>query len=156
MNPEEAARSLATIRQTQARAMRAPSWLPTWFITGIGLLITAILTVAEPGRLPVPAIVAGVLSLGAAMVALSVVFAKTRPITVRDRGARRAYWAVYVPWLACGILLSYAVSFPLSWAHVPYAAAYGGLAMTLYFAVGSRPVSRAIARRMARRFEESL
>ncbi|MEU6413738.1 hypothetical protein [Microbispora sp. NPDC046933] len=155
MNPEEAARSLATIRQTQAKAMRAQPWLSTWFITSLGLLITGILAVAEPGRLPVPAIVGCVLLLAAAMVALGTVYGKTRPMSVKDPALRRDFSAVYLPWLAGGILLSYAVSFPLAAAHVPYGMACGGLAMTLYFALGSRAVSRAIARRTARRFEEN-
>ncbi|XVQ84777.1 hypothetical protein ACQP2K_39150 [Microbispora siamensis] len=154
MNPEEAARSLATIRQTQAKAMKSQPWLPTWFIVGIGLFVTGILFVSEPGT-PVPVIVGSAILFCAAMGALTAVFAKTRPMTVNDPAIKRAFSAVYLPWLAGGILLGYAVSFPLAAAHVPYGMACGGLALTLYFALGSRAVSRAIARRAARRFEEN-
>ncbi|MEU6427548.1 hypothetical protein ABZ860_16780 [Microbispora sp. NPDC046973] len=154
MNPEEAARSLATIRQTQAKAMRAQPWLSTWWVTTVGLLITGILAVVEPGRLPVPMIVLGVLLLCAAMAVLGAVYAKTRPMSVSDRTIRRDFSVLYLPWLFGGILLNYAVSFPLAAAHVPYGMACGGVALTLYFALGSRPISRAIARRTARRFEE--
>ncbi|MEU7941651.1 hypothetical protein [Microbispora bryophytorum] len=154
MNPEEAARSLATIRQTQAKAMRSLPWLPTWFIAGIGLLVTGILCVSEPGT-PIPMAVGGGILLCAALGALIAVFVKTRPMTVNEPAARRAFSAVYLPWLFGGLVLCWVVSFGLQAADVPYGMACGGVAMTAYFALGSRAISRRIARRVARRFEEA-
>jgi len=154
MDPEEAARSLATIRQTQVKAMKSQPWLPTWFIAGIGVLVTGILVVCEPGT-PIPVTVAGGILLTAALGALTAVFAKTRPMTVNDPAIRRAFSAVYLPWLFAGIVLCWVVSFALQAADVPYGMAGGGVVMTAYFAVGSRAISRRIARRVARRFEET-
>ncbi|MEU7912728.1 hypothetical protein [Microbispora bryophytorum] len=154
MNPEEAARSLTTIRQTQAKAMRSLPWLPTWFIAGIGLLVTGILCVSEPGT-PIPMAVGGGILLCAAMGALIAVFARTRPMTVNEPAIRRAFSAVYLPWLFGGLVLCWVVSFALQAADVPYGMACGGVAMTAYFALGGRAISRRIARRVARRFEEA-
>ncbi|GAB3134976.1 hypothetical protein [Microbispora hainanensis] len=158
MNPEEAARSLATIRQTQAKAITSQTWLPAWFIGGIGLLVTGILVVSEPGT-PVPVIVGGGILLLAALGALIAVFAKTRPMTVSDPAMKRAFSAVYLPWLFAGIVLCWVVSFALQAADVPYGMAAGGVALTAYFVLGSRAISRRISRRIAgrvaRRFEET-
>lgn len=154
MNPEEAARNLATIRQTQTKAIKTQTWLPTWFIGGVGLLVTGILVVCEPGT-PIPVTICGGILLMAAMGALSAVFAKTRPMTVSDPAMKRAFSAVYLPWLFAGIVLCWVVSFALQAADVPYGMAGGGVVLTVYFVLGSRAISRLIARRVARRFEET-
>jgi hypothetical protein len=154
VNPEEAAQSLALIRQTQAKAIRTQTWLPTWFITGVGVLVTGVLVVSEPGT-PIPVTICGGILLMAALGALTAVFAKTRPMTVSDPAMRRAFSAVYLPWLFAGIVLCWVASFALQAADVPYGMAGGGVVMTVYFALGSRAISRRIARRVARRFEET-
>ncbi len=96
MNLEEAARNLATIRETQAKAMRFQPWLPVWFMAGIGLFVTGVQFITEPG-IPKPVAVGLGIVLAAGMGALVAVFAKTRRMTVSGHMATSAVLPVYLP-----------------------------------------------------------
>ncbi|WP_113699741.1 hypothetical protein [Nonomuraea lactucae] len=54
MNPDEAARSLAAIRETQTKAIRSQPWFPTWYVVGVGAFVTGVQAVTEPAPLDVP------------------------------------------------------------------------------------------------------
>ncbi|WP_055480709.1 hypothetical protein [Sphaerimonospora mesophila] len=155
MNLEEAARNLATIRETQAKAMRFQPWLPVWFMAGIGLFVTGVQFITEPG-IPKPVAVGLGIVLAAGMGALVAVFAKTRRMTLSGRMATSAMLPVYLPWLFVGIGLNLGVVFLLGGMDVPFGRTYAGLSLTAYFALGSPLISRWIARRMARKLEASL
>ncbi|MGI5154691.1 hypothetical protein [Microbispora sp. CA-102843] len=152
MNPEEAARSLATIRQTQAKAVRSRPWFPTWYVVAVGLFVTGVQFVTEPGT-PVPVtVITGVL-LAAGMGALIAVFVRTRAMTTHRSLMRVDAVAVFVLWLLLGIGMCLAVAFRLHAAEVAYARTYAGLVMTAFQLVTGPFVGRWVAALLARGIE---
>ncbi|MFC0865733.1 hypothetical protein ACFHYQ_25885 [Sphaerimonospora cavernae] len=155
MNPEEAAQNLATIRETQVRAVGSHRWFPAWYMAGIGLFVTGIQFVTEPGAgSPVKAVVAALLAAG--LGALAAVFVGTRRMTVDNGLAWPAFLPVFLPWLAVGLGLALGSAFFFSAMEVPYGRTYGGLAFTAFMAATSPLISRWVARRMARKLEAGL
>ncbi|MEV4455292.1 hypothetical protein [Microbispora sp. NPDC049633] len=152
MNPEEAAQSLAAIRQTQAKAVRSQPWFPAWYAVGVGLFVTGVQFVTEPGT-PVPVtVITGVL-LCAGMGALIAVFIRTRTMTTHRSLMRADALAVFAVWLFVSIGICLAVAFRLSAAEVAYARTYGGLAMTGFQLVTGPFVGRWVSALLARGIE---
>ncbi len=152
MDPEEAAQSLATIRQTQVKAVRSRPWFPTWYVVAVGMFVTGVQFVTEPGT-PVPVtVITGVL-LFAGMGALIAVFVRTRAMTTHRSLIRMDAMALFALWLFLSIVICLAVAFRLDATEVAYARTYGGLAMTAFQLATGPFVGRRISALLARGIE---
>jgi hypothetical protein len=153
MNPDEAARSLATIRETQTRAVRAQPWFPTWYVVGVCLFVTGIQVVTEPG-------VPGLLSAGAGVLlcaglgALVAALVKTRRMTAHRSLQSAGGFAVFGGWLALCVGICMALALRLAAAEIAYARTYAALAMTAFVAATGPFAARGISRLIARRIEK--
>ncbi|WP_169948780.1 hypothetical protein [Microbispora sp. H11081] len=152
MDPEEAARSLATIRQTQVKAVRSQPWFPAWYGVGVGLFVTGVQFVTEPGT-PVPVTVITSVLLCAGLGALIAAFVRTRTMTTHRSLMRADAIAVFAVWLLLSIGICFAVAFRLSAAEVAYARTYAGLVMTAFQLVTGPLVGRWVSVLLARGIE---
>ncbi|OPG11887.1 hypothetical protein [Microbispora sp. GKU 823] len=150
MNPEEAARSLATIRQTQAKALSAEPWFPTWYGVGVGLFVTGMQFVTEPGT-PVPVTVAVGLLLFAGLGALVAVLVRTRRIKAHRSLTRPKMIAALMAWIGTAIALCLALAFAIDAAGVAYARTYAALVMTAYLLVTGPLAGRLLTGMLVRR-----
>ncbi|ETK31183.1 hypothetical protein [Microbispora sp. ATCC PTA-5024] len=153
MNPDEASRSLATIRATQAKAVGSQPWFPTWYAAGVGLLVTGVQFVTEPGT-PVPVTVAGGVALTAALGALVALLVKARRMTAHRSAVSPAGIAAFLVWLLASVGICLAIALRLDAAEVAYARTYAGLAMTGCMAATGPFVARWISGQMARKIEK--
>ncbi|WP_182883430.1 hypothetical protein [Microbispora sp. H10949] len=152
MNVEEAERSLALIRRTQAKAVRSQAWFPAWYAAGVGLFVTGVQFVTEPGTPVVVMMVTGLL-LAAGMGALIALLVRTRTMTAHRSLVRANVMTLFMLWLALGIGLCLAVAFRLDAAEVAYARTYAGLVMTAFLLVTGPFVGRWMSAMLARRIE---
>ncbi|GAA4565425.1 hypothetical protein [Planotetraspora kaengkrachanensis] len=152
MNADEAARSLATIRDTQTRAVRSQPWFPTWYVVGVALFVTGIQFVTEPGM---PVAVGGVFGvlLVAALGALVGVFVKTRRMTAHRSLLSPGEFVLFGVWLAACVALCLVLALRLQAAEIAYARTYAALVMTVFMAATGPLVARGISRRIARNIE---
>ncbi|WP_432926037.1 hypothetical protein ACQPZZ_34570 [Microbispora sp. CA-135349] len=152
MNPEEAAQSLATIRRTQAKALRSEPWFPHWYTTGVGVFVTGGQFVTEPGT-PIPVMIGGGLVLLTGMVILAFLMVRRRKMSAHRSLMTGSGSVAFAVWLVGSIALDIALTFWLTFAEVPYGRTYGALAMTVFMAATGPFVARWISDRMARRVE---
>ncbi|GII80264.1 hypothetical protein Sru01_52460 [Sphaerisporangium rufum] len=155
IGPEDAARVLREIRAGQARVVRhVGPWFPAWYVTGVGLFVTGVQYLTEPGTAMAPAVI-GIIMLTlllAGLVLLLVLVLRRRHRPHRSL-VSPGLVAAFVGWvlLAAGGCLVLALR--LADAGVPYARAWAGLAMTVFLAATGPWVGRSITRRMAARIE---
>ncbi|MFC7385862.1 hypothetical protein [Sphaerisporangium rhizosphaerae] len=148
ISPEEAARTLREIRESQARMIRSRPWFPAWYTTGVALFVTGMQFLTEPGT-PGAATAAGIVVLTLALtgsVGALVLFERQRPHRSLVTGSILLW---FMAWVAVCVGVCLAVALPLSGAGVPYARTYAGLAMTAFMAVTGPLVGRWITRRIA-------
>ncbi|GII57015.1 hypothetical protein Pth03_54040 [Planotetraspora thailandica] len=153
MNPDEAARSLATIRETQTRAVTAQPWFPTWYVIGVSLFVTGMQAVTEPGT-PVPLSAGLGIVLCAGLGALVAVLVKTRRMTAHRSLQSGGGFAVFGGWLVLCFCLCLALALRLDAAGISYARTYAALAMTAFIAATGPLVARRISRLIARKIEK--
>jgi hypothetical protein len=152
VSPEEAARALSGIRATQARAVRATPWFPTWFVVGIGLSVTLIQVAGDP-LTPLPLRIAGIVLAAAGITGCS--------IAVGRSGSMRAHRSVhdaagiigYIVWIMLLVGLTVAFALILGTREVPYAATWACLAMTAVMGLTGPLLARWISRRNAAKIE---
>lgn len=148
LTPEEAAHSLAEIRQTQARAVRSRPWFANWYTTGVAVFVTGIQFVTEPGTPRAVAVIGAVL-LSAGLGALIAVFVRTRPAVPHRSLMDTASMTIFATWLGAAVVLTLVLALILSAQEIAYARTYAGLAMTVFMAGTGPLVGRWITARMA-------
>ncbi|WP_055480269.1 hypothetical protein [Sphaerimonospora mesophila] len=152
MKPEEAAENLANIRRTQAKAV-TQRWFPAWYLGGIGLFLTGLQFITEPGIPNLVRVGVGI-SIFLGLGALIAVLARTRRMTAGSGLAWPAFLPVFLPWFSVGIGLMLGLMFLFNTMGMTYWRTFGSLAFAVYLALGSPLISRWSSRRMARKLEE--
>lgn len=150
MDPEEAARNLATIRQTQVKALSAQPWMPTWYGVGVGLFVTGVQFVTEPGT-PIPVTVGLGLLLCAGLGALVAVLVRTRRIKAHRSLTGPKMVAALLAWVSVGIGICMALALLLDGAGVAYARTWAALVMTAYLYVTGPLAGRRLTGMLVRR-----
>ncbi|MGC5014755.1 hypothetical protein ACLQ2R_28650 [Streptosporangium sp. DT93] len=154
ISPEDAARTLADVRTTQARALLAEPWFPAWYPVGVALFCTGIVFVSEPGTEPAVTI-GGVVVLTIALVGLVLKLALTARMRAHRSLLESASLTGFVLWVMVSMGVAFAVTFPLEAAGVAYSGTYGCLTMTVFMAATGPFVGRWISRRLAARVERA-
>ncbi|GAA2913894.1 hypothetical protein GCM10010517_80440 [Streptosporangium fragile] len=152
ISPEDAARSLADARTTQARALRAEPSFPAWFTTGVALFATGVTFATEPGTAPAVTVTV-IVALTAALVAMTLKLALGSRMRAHRSVIERGAMLGYAGWVLSSVAVAFAVAFPLAGAEVRYAGTYGCLVMTAFMAATGPLVARWISRRLAARVE---
>ncbi|MEU8266015.1 hypothetical protein AB0B89_02515 [Sphaerisporangium sp. NPDC049002] len=153
ISPEAAARSLREIRSSQAGIVRARPWFPTWYPTGVGVYVTGVQFLTEPGSSR-PLAVTGITLLTLGLAALVFALARTNRQVPHRSLVRPGLVGAFVAWLLVGVALCLVLAVALTSAEVPYARTCAGLAMTAYLAITGWAVARAITRRIAAKIEQ--
>ncbi|MEW9534120.1 hypothetical protein [Microbispora sp. NPDC049125] len=154
MDPEEAARSLATIRNTQVRTLESEPWFPTWYTVGVGVVVTGVQFVTEPGT-STPVIVGASVLLTAALGALVGTLVRTRRVQAH-KSLIPAALATFLAWMFVLVGVCLVIAFRLDALEVAYGRTWAALTMTALMAVTGPFVSRWIARQMARKIEKTV
>ncbi|MDH2429829.1 hypothetical protein [Sphaerisporangium sp. TRM90804] len=152
ITPEEAARSLAVMRASQARIIRGRPWFPGWYTTGVALHVTGIQFLTEPGTSRAVT-VTGVIALTAALGGLVVALAVSRRQRPHRSLVTPGILAVFTAWVLLSMAVCWVLALGLTFAEVPYARTYAALAMTAFMAATGPIVARRITGHMAARIE---
>ncbi|MFI6508481.1 hypothetical protein ACIBCT_12820 [Streptosporangium sp. NPDC050855] len=154
ISPEDAARTLADVRTTQARALRAEPWFPAWYPVGVALFATGVTFVSEPGT--DPAVTAGgIVVLTIALVGLVLRLTLTARMRAHRSLLEPAALTGFVVWVLASVGVAFAVAFPLDAAGVAYSGTYGCLVMTAFMAATGPLVGRWISSRLAAGVEQA-
>jgi drug/metabolite transporter (DMT)-like permease len=153
VNADEAAQSLATIRDTQTRAVRSQPWFPTWYVVGVSLFVAGMQLVTEPG-VPGPLSGGVAVLLCAVLGAMVAVLVKTRRMTAHRSLLPPGGFVVFGVWLAACVALCLILALRWHTAEIAYARTYAALVMTAFVAATGPLVSRGISRMIARKIEK--
>ncbi|MEU8385673.1 hypothetical protein [Streptosporangium sp. NPDC048865] len=155
ITPEEAARTLEQVRETQRKVLRAaPPMFPAWYPVAVWVFVTGMQFVTEiPSAGWIWGAVAA-LSAGLAAAVLKFVRdvrnAKLRPhSSVMDPWA----WAGFAGWVVVTGLSALPMAFWLGDLGVAYPRTLMGVIMTVIVAITSPPLARWMSGRTARRAE---
>ncbi|GAA0441055.1 hypothetical protein Acor_11920 [Acrocarpospora corrugata] len=157
ITPEEAARSLAQIRETQHRALRsAPPMFPSWYVVAVWVFITGIQFFTEVTPLWVLWIALPVLSIGLVVAVLKFV-KEIRNQSVRPHPSVVDPWAWggFAVWIILTTLGSVGLAVGLKALGFAYPGTVMGITMTVIAVITTPILTRWMSMRTVRRAERT-